>query len=186
MLITKQYETETAHKVLKADSEMCRLNFHGHSYVWQVSIASYNSIMDGTKVTPLPLLNEAGMIIDFGSLGWIKEFIMKFDHAMVLWDQDDEEIKAFFKKHNKRLIIMKKNTTAENMSLLACKAIQDGLNARYIKEYITTTGEKKMYCPYKVHEIKVFETRTGSATSTPGDTSDEDTIVYLQGYEQSK
>ena len=149
------YETETAHIVRKAYSERCRFNVHGHSYKWIVSLKSWD-------------LDDAGMVVDFGNLKWIKQYVDQFDHTMVLWKNDDEEFKQFFLDNCKRVIIMNENTTAENM-------------AKLLATYIFTQLKDKYGGKVQLDNVQVFETRTGSAIATTQDVSlSEATIVYIQ------
>jgi len=148
MIITKEYETETAHIVRNAYSTRCRYNVHGHSYRWLISING--DILDG-----------AGMVIDFGNLKWIKEFVDKFDHSMVLWQNEESHIVDFFRDNFQRVIIMKRNCTAENMASLLYKFVTEGLNRRYPER-----------TDLSVSSVKVFETRTGSACAFNYDTFD--------------
>lgn len=158
MIITKEYETETAHIVRKAYSKRCAYNVHGHSYRWLVSIKG-------------DTLDEAGMVIDFGNLKWIKEFVDKFDHTMVLWQNEESHIVDFFRDNFQRVIVMKKNCTAENMASLLYKFVSEGLAERYPDRM-----------DLGVASIKVFETRTGSANAFNCD--DYDVISYKQNVDE--
>jgi len=158
MIIRKLYETETAHRVLNADSIRCSQGPHGHSYRWEIEIAG-------------PVNPETGMLIDFGSLKPIKEMIDKFDHAYIFWDKEDPEIIDFFKKHFKRLIIMRKNVTAENMALWAHRQINVWLQKQF----------NLNYTPARPVKVRVWETRTGSAIADYS--TEEDELVYLHSEE---
>jgi 6-pyruvoyltetrahydropterin/6-carboxytetrahydropterin synthase len=142
--IKKIYETETAHIVRGASSERCKYNIHGHSYKWEIEIVG--------KV------NEIGMIIDFIDLKPIKEFIDKFDHSMVLWSKEDINFINFFKKNCRRVVIMNKNTTAENMSSLLFNFIKNWLENNYPL--------------YTCFQVNVWETRTGCGTALSCDSED--------------
>lgn len=147
--IIKCYETETAHIVRGASSERCKFNVHGHSYKWEVEITGK--------------INEAGMVIDFIDLKPIREFIDQFDHAMVLWSKEDPNFINFFKENCRRVVIMNKNTTAENMASLVFN---------YIKNWLFST--------YQLHmciRVSVWETRTGCGVAT--DCDSEDIIIPL-------
>lgn len=139
--IKKQYETETCHIVRNASSIRCKNSMHGHSYKWFISI--YGPVKDN------------GMVIDFIDLKPVKDFIDQFDHSTVFWDKEDYKIVEFFKKHFERVLVMKKNCTAENMATLVHKFVTDWLSNN---DYSVT--------------VEVFETRTGSAIAINHDVND--------------
>lgn len=135
MQIIKTFKTETAHIVREAISEKCKYNIHGHSYVWELCIEGE--------------LDFAGMVVDFGALTPIKQFINIFDHSMVLWNQEDIYSNSieFFRQNFRRWIIMKKNPTAENMARLLLnttnlifKKMKLSCNAKSVTVHETTTG----------------------------------------------
>lgn len=151
--ITKQFETETSHIVREAYSTRCAFNIHGHSYVWEIGI--------GGEV------EEDGMVLDFKKLNPIKEFIDKFDHANVFWSKEEEKIINFFKDNFKRVIVMNKNCTAENMAKLLHRFVQEFLQVNYPRKTVVYA--------------KVWETRKASAEAYSSDS--EDTIVYMHNEE---
>lgn len=55
MIIRKLYRFEACHVVRGCNSQRCKQNFHGHSYVVEIFFES-------------PLLTDYGMVIDFGDL----------------------------------------------------------------------------------------------------------------------
>lgn len=144
MVITKQYTTETSHIVRDASSERCKYSFHGHRYIWEISISGPRQ--------------KNGMVIDFIDLKPIKTFIDMFDHASILWDNEPQEFKDFYKQNFKRVLIMHNNPTAENMVALA---------AGYATEWLAT-----FYPSCKLHKVKIWETATGSAEGTEFDDTD--------------
>jgi len=144
-IITKQYVTETAHIVRNAVSERCKYNIHGHSYTFEVGIIG--------DINP-----KTGMVIDFKEFGPIKAYIDKFDHAMVLWASDFDYILDFFTNNFKRVIIMSKNCTAENMA----KLIHRELKAMLVEKDI----------PAQVQTVKVWETATSCAIAIDSDDTD--------------
>ena len=148
ILIKKIFKTETAHIVRLASSQRCRESVHGHSYKWIVTI------LDEEK------LKENGMVIDFIDLKPIKEFIDQFDHAMILWQNDTQQFKDFFLNNCERVIIMLKNTTAENMAKLIHKFTQDWLKISY--------PNRLLICK----KVEVWETETGCGMATSSDNND--------------
>ena len=154
--IIKLYETETSHIVRKAISERCAFSAHGHSYKWEIAIEG-------------PINPATGMILDFKELADIKQQIDQFDHAHVFWSEEDPKIIDFFKTHFRRVLIMKKNPTAENMARWAHRMTQDWLSG--LKSRVESI--KGYRCAY----VRLWETRTGSAYT---DESDEtDNLVYI-------
>ena len=159
MKIEKTFKSETSHIVRNAVSERCAHSEHGHSYEYQVVIEG--SVNDDT-----------GMVLDFKELKPIKEFIDKFDHASVLWDREPKEFKDFFLKEFRRVIIMKKNCTAECMASLIHKFTQDWLDARF------RMTNKYGTIPYKCVEVRVHETETGCAIADASDENDICTYIH--------
>lgn len=149
--IVKSFRTETAHIVRDAFSKRCAFSFHGHSYLWEVGI-------EGP-------VQEDGMVIDFGRLSEIKKFIDIMDHASILWEKESEEIKKFFLKNFVRVLIMKKNITAENMVRLVHK---------FVTEWLVTTGIDDIHVTY----VKAWETVTGSAITKEHDEDDVFTLIH--------
>ena len=163
--IEKLFETETAHIVRNAVSEKCALNIHGHSYLWRVTIEG-------------PVDEITGMVLDFIELKPIKDFIDKFDHAMILWDGDPDEIfKMFFHKNCKRVIEMKKNCTAENMARIVFKFTQDWLDKKW-ENWLKEHFDCQINSPYNCVEVRVNETRTGCGITTCSDNNDICTYIH--------
>jgi 6-pyruvoyltetrahydropterin/6-carboxytetrahydropterin synthase len=150
MLISKIFETETAHIVRDAVSKRCAYTPHGHSYIWKVFI--YNKHCQ-----------DNGMVLDFKELKFAKDYIDLFDHSMVFWEKEKKEILDFFKNNFDRILIMKKNSTAENMARLINK---------YISEYFK--NEEGIDC----FKVEVNETRTGCGISEYQEYDDNDVLVY--------
>jgi 6-pyruvoyltetrahydropterin/6-carboxytetrahydropterin synthase len=148
--ITKQFRSETSHIVRNAFSERCKYNQHGHSYVYEVSIVGEVS-------------ETSGMVLDFKELQPIKSLIDMFDHCAVLWEGEQNYFKDFFKKEFKRVLVMKKNPTAENMVRIISKFVSQWLS------------EKHPHCC--LHSVRVWETVTGSAEGNEFDDDDVFTFV---------
>lgn len=168
MIITKEFpKTCTAHFVQNAFSKRCsgpdlhkfaeyshtdkdlKTNIHGHNYRWLLSIEA--------DVDP-----RTGMVVDFGEFGDIKRKLDVFDHAFVLWSESPEVFVDFMVHHVDRLVVMKKNSTAENMAALMFKIADD-----FVTEYNKINGTN---C--RVISTTVYETDTGSATATSCDNDD--------------
>lgn len=147
--IEKTFKTETAHVVRHAVSERCRYNVHGHSYLWEV-------VVQGA------VNNITGMVLDFAELKPIKDFIDDFDHAMVLYKDEDPAILGFFCAEFQRVLVMQKNCTAENMARLVFRETQKFLD--------TLARSLRVVC------VRVRETTTGAAVATSCDA--EDRILY--------
>lgn len=130
MRITKEYKTETAHRLMDYDGKCSHI--HGHSYRWEVTITgglSYN-----------------GMVMDFKDLKKIMDKIIgPFDHALVLRGDDPmlDTIPKATNGERQRLIIMSKNPTAENMGCVVVEGISallpDDLSLYSVKVHETTS-----------------------------------------------
>ncbi len=143
--VIKRIRTETSHIVRRAFSKRCRESIHGHEYFWEIGIKGF--------------VQDDGMVIDFGRLGEIKKFIDKFDHATGLWKGDSDKVLNFFQEEFVRVLIMRKNTTAENMARLAHRFVGEWLEAQNVKGL-------------EVSHVRVWETLTGSAIATSSDEND--------------
>lgn len=80
-------------------------NLHGHNYVIEVSVSGERT-------------DSIGRLVDFSLLNrlfksWIDE---NWDHAMVLWAEDHEAIRAVRSVNPHRLYLLPWNPTAENMA----------------------------------------------------------------------
>ncbi len=147
MRITKHLEFELAHCVRNTYSDRCSHSFHGHSYKVEITL-------DG------PIDNQAGMVLDFGYFNkTIKPFIDSFDHSVALCKTDKKEIRDFFKKNNKRWSIWPINLSAEWMAVAI---------GAYVQEILNHTNFHNGEMPV-VDNVRVWETRTGSATATMED-----------------
>jgi 6-pyruvoyltetrahydropterin/6-carboxytetrahydropterin synthase len=81
-------------------------NLHGHNYVAEIYVTGQEQ-------------DEVGRILDFKLLkerckGWLDEH---WDHAFVLWDQDDDALQAVRSSHPHRIFELPANPTAENMAI---------------------------------------------------------------------
>ena len=158
MEITKFFETETSHIVRNAYSRACALSFHGHGYQYEVSVSGP--------------VQEDGMILDFIRLKPIKMFIDQFDHSTVLWEGEEESVKEFFKSNFERVLIMKNNPTAENMTRLVAKFVAEWVHINF------PLGN--------LHSVRIWETTTGSSTSNEYGQDDIFTYVSPQIQEENK
>lgn len=120
MQVTKQYRTETGHRLNDYDGKCSHL--HGHSYLWEVTVDAEN-------------LSENGMVIDFSDLKRAMVQVLEpLDHAMILHykdplvlDNTPETLQKVFRATNgahPRLHIWPKNPTAENFADWASMEIQ--------------------------------------------------------------
>jgi 6-pyruvoyltetrahydropterin/6-carboxytetrahydropterin synthase len=138
-LIEKIMKSETAHIVKNAVSTRCRFSVHGHSYIWEIAL---KGLVD----------DNTGMVLDFKELKPIKDFVDDFDHATVFAEEEDKEVIEFFYSKFERVLVMKKNCTAENMARALFKFTNDFLEQKY-KDLI------------KVVYARVRETTTGAAVA---------------------
>lgn len=145
MIITKIFTAESSHKVSLCSSKRCALSYHGHSYKIEVSLECNK-------------LDNGGMVLDFGLMkGAIKSFIDSMDHTHIIWNQDHQEARDFFKKHNDRWIEVPFNPSAEWLAIWIAGAVQD---------IILSTKFANNEGNIKVHSVTVWETATGRARAT--------------------
>lgn len=101
MIIRKLFEFENAHIVRFCSSSRCKSSIHGHSYKVEVLLES-------------KYLDNAGMVYDFGLLKThMRQIIDSFDHAITLFNQDDESYLNEMKKYSQRWISLPVNVSAE-------------------------------------------------------------------------
>jgi 6-pyruvoyltetrahydropterin/6-carboxytetrahydropterin synthase len=148
MIIRKLFRVEGSHRVINCSTDRCKKSFHGHQYIIELFLTA-----DG--------LDNAGMICDFGLLKKnVGAFIDSFDHCHVLWDQDDQECRDFFKHHNERWIELNINPSCECLSMLL---------GFYIQSILRATEFNNGECNVRVASVRVHETATGYAESYPED-----------------
>lgn len=81
-------------------------NLHGHNYVADIYIAA-------------PTVDSVGRVVDFAEIkrvfkGWIDEH---WDHGFILWDKDEQAIRAIRAVQPHKLYLLDRNPTAENLAL---------------------------------------------------------------------
>jgi 6-pyruvoyltetrahydropterin/6-carboxytetrahydropterin synthase len=72
MIVTKTYSVDYAHR-LKDHPGKCK-NLHGHTGVFTITFSGS--------------VKEDGMIIDFGTFGWLEKLVGLFDHTILLQEGD--------------------------------------------------------------------------------------------------
>lgn len=152
MVIRKTFKSECAHIVRGAYTHLCKCNFHGHSYVYELFLKS-------------DTLDNAGMVTDFTFVKkYFKSLFDSFDHASVLLTSEKPEILNCFKNNFERVIISKWNSTAELQSMfftyIGCKII-DYLTENRLWE----NGETGV----TIDSVIVHETQSGYAKTTMHD-----------------
>ena len=105
MIIRKLFKFEGAHIVRNCSSQRCRENIHGHSYIVEVFITSDK-------------LDRGYMVLDFVLLDKIKELIDSFDHSYSLWQGEDDQLKPFIYRYNRRVAEIPVSPSAEGYALL--------------------------------------------------------------------
>ena len=129
--IRKSFRVEYAHQLDKAYSKACSNTIHGHSGIVEVLLA-HNTI------------DSTGMVMDFGQVkAKIKNAVMKFDHALIMPDTMTSSYLKTLAKHNRKLVIVPYNPTAENMAKDLFETIELLLPIGYLSEVIfheTDTG----------------------------------------------
>lgn len=141
MIIRKQFKFEGAHIVRNCSSQRCRENIHGHSYIVEVFITSDK-------------LDNGFMVMDFCRLNHVKEFIESFDHTYSLWEQENEELKEFVYRYNRRVAEIPVSPSAEGYALMFLYAID-----RILQHTPRINGEGNVL----LHSVRVHETATGYA-----------------------
>ena len=141
MIIRKKYKFEAAHIVRNCSTERCSKTIHGHSYIVEIFLKS-------TK------LDDADMVLDFGLMYRIKEFIDMFDHAYLLWDKEDPKFHKFINGNCKRVITLPFSPTAERLAIFFHYWTNRILNKTQF-----ANGEGVI----EVHSVRVHETETGYA-----------------------
>lgn len=139
--VTKQYRTETAHR-LREYRGLCR-HLHGHSYLWEVTAESETG------------LDSLGIAVDFKDLkAAMVEVLEPWDHATLLREDDpllqggvldDDENRAPGRVH-----VFETNPTAEHLAAVAGERIQAMLPAGV-----------------RLTEVRCWETSTSFATWRP-------------------
>ena len=142
MIIRKQFKFENAHIVRGCSSERCRASLHGHSYIIEILFESN-------------FLDNGQMVYDFGLMKQnMKDLIDSFDHAITLWDGDDQEYLSDMKKHSDRWVQLPVSPSAEQFSRVIFIMINE-----LLKLTSMVNGEKKV----KLNSVIVHETATGYA-----------------------
>ena len=138
--VRKLFKFEAAHRLTRSYTKCCQ-TFHGHSYKVEVIVTTC-------------VLNDDGMVIDFGELKKIVDpFIKEWDHSLILHENDSwlDDIPSDCK-----VIIMPWNPTAENM-------------AKYLAIHIAKKKAIKSilhYDGYSSLTVRIHETDTGWAEYT--------------------
>lgn len=144
MKITKEMKFESSHIVRNAHSTRCKSSIHGHSYKVLATFEARH-------------LDKAGMILDFGILNTIKNFVDCFDHTHVIWAEDDVDYKTFSKRFSKRWISMPLSPSAECLALTFLQMF------RIIIESTELSNGEDL--GVNCVSVQVYETATGSATA---------------------
>jgi len=105
--ITKEFRFEAAHALSDYDGP-CK-NIHGHSYELSVTVKG-NPIQD-------PESPKKGMVMDFGDLKKIvkRNIIDRFDHALILFDQDSASKLHDLGEAFSNVVIVDYQPTSENL-----------------------------------------------------------------------
>ncbi|MDR2969402.1 MAG: 6-carboxytetrahydropterin synthase [Tannerellaceae bacterium] len=141
MIIRKKFSYEGSHVVRNCASRRCSHSIHGHSAI--VELMFYASELD-----------NAGMVMDFGLMGALKQIVDSFDHTHDMWNKESEKILDFFKEENERWVILPFNPTAEMLSLMFFAY------AKHIIEHtVFNNGEGEI----EIMAVRYHETDTGYA-----------------------
>lgn len=144
MKIVKKFEIEMAHLVRNAWSTRCSQSVHGHTYNIEVILRR--------KASDTKLHDDGRMVIDFGLVKkHLHPFIDSFDHAMLLWEADTEEVKKFFVDNFARVVVCPESSSCEMMSAFFFIAIE------------RIMGHIPDFDDVSLEGVIVHETRTGRA-----------------------
>lgn len=147
MIIRKKLRYEGSHVVRNCASRRCSHSIHGHSAIVEIMFQAST-------------LDNAGMVMDFGLMGAIKEIVDSFDHAHDMWNKESKNILDFFMRENERWVILPFNPTAEMLSLMFFAY------AKHIIEHtVFTNGESKI----SVLSVRYHETESGYAEADQTD-----------------
>ena len=117
---------------------MLFFSFHGHNFV----------VLVGVKAE---LLNENDMVMDFSDLNAVVEgFLDQFDHCTML-NVVDSEIAEQLKELGTRVILVEHDPTAEKLSEIIYKSIEETLEKMYpnvIIDYVTVYENEKSKATY--------------------------------------
>ena len=142
MIIRKLFKFENAHIVRGCSTVRCRSSLHGHSYKVELLFES-------------DFLDNGQMVYDFGLMKQnMKALVDSFDHAVAIWNGDDEEYIKDMQKHSDRWVLLPISPSAEQFSRVIFVMIDKLLN-----QTNSINGEKNV----KLHSIIVHETATGYA-----------------------
>lgn len=149
MLIRKLFKFEGAHIVRNCSSQRCRENIHGHSYIVEVFITSDK-------------LDKGYMVMDFVLLDKVKELIDSFDHSYSLWQKEEEDLKQFVYRYNRRVAEIPVSPSAEGYALLFLFLID---------KILQRTEHKNGEGNVRLNSVRVHETATGYAEAFREDLS---------------
>lgn len=142
MIIRKLFKFEGSHIVRDCSSDRCKYSIHGHSYRIEIFLSAQG-------------LDNGQMIVDFGLLkNTIKDFIDSFDHCHVMWSQEHDSDKLYFKNNYQRWIELPCSPSAEMLSLMFFFVID-----KIIKNTKFNNGEQNPI----LKAVRVHETDTGWA-----------------------
>jgi 6-pyruvoyltetrahydropterin/6-carboxytetrahydropterin synthase len=148
MIIRKLFKFENAHIVRGCTSHRCRASVHGHSYKVEVLFESN-------------YLDNGQMVYDFGLMKQnMKALIDSFDHAVTLWEKDDEEYLEDMKKHSQRWVQLPVSPSAEQFSRVIFIMVD-----LLLKQTSKVNGEREV----RLHSVIVHETATGYAQGFEAD-----------------
>jgi 6-pyruvoyltetrahydropterin/6-carboxytetrahydropterin synthase len=110
-------------------------------------------------------LDNGQMVYDFGlTKQYIKDLIDSFDHAISLWNGDDQEYVKTMKEQSERWLELPVSPSAEQMSRVIFLFVE-----KVLAQTNMINGEKEV----KVNSVIVHETDTGYAQSFEQDAHSE-------------
>jgi 6-pyruvoyltetrahydropterin/6-carboxytetrahydropterin synthase len=145
-VIRKKFTVEYAHQLHDAYTKACYETIHGHSGVIELFLESNE-------------LDHNDMVIDFDEITNIvkKYFHDSMDHALIVPMTFDPDYVAHLKIHNKKVVVVDSNPTAEFFAesiFWDVKKLLDELSSKHLR-------------PFKLQKVRFHETRSAYAEFTP-------------------
>jgi len=134
MQITKQYRTETGHRLMDYDGKCSHA--HGHSYLWEVTVGAEE-------------LDGKGMVADFKDVKAAMVMVLEpLDHAFVLRDDDpllySMQAADATNGEQQNVLGVPFNPTAENFARWAACQLQvrmlPGIHVERVRVWETATS----------------------------------------------
>lgn len=126
LTITRRFEIDTGHRLLKHESK-CR-NLHGHRYVFEVEI---EAAARGSELE----LDDVGRVLDFAEIkSAFEDVLERYDHAVVL--QLGDPFIGLVRSEGLRLVTMAEPPTVENLVVLVAGEMTERLPRSVVLRHV--------------------------------------------------